>query len=292
MTRKLLLCVVLFGSTACNAGVINFGNIVFIGDSITEGANYRPDGNGNYSWRYSFWKDMIDHGDSFAFVGSRTSNYSGTVNYPVYQGFNFENRHEAVWGTTSFERATTLAGGYGDLNGDGSNLAADTAFVLLGSNDASNPSNTLTSIRDQFQTIVNGLQNANPNVNINLISVLPRFINDTNGDGFADSPYSRNSEYAALNVLLADLAVSQTNATSNVNFVDVASQMTPQLYYDGLHPNGAGEILVGDFVYNNAINSMAAVPEPSSVFLLLGVSIGFGFVHRKTTRKVVTKVDR
>lgn len=138
----------------CQADVIDFGNIVFIGDSISEGASYRPTGEGDRSWRYSFWQNMVDNGDTFQFIGSRTSNEAGNSSYPVYNGTTFENRHEAFWGTTSFERATTLAGQYSDLNADGSNRAADTAFLFLGSNDASNPANALTTIRDQFRTII------------------------------------------------------------------------------------------------------------------------------------------
>lgn len=121
-----------------------------------------------------------------------------------------------------------------------------------------------------------------------MISVLPRFINDTNGDGFADSPYSRNPEYAALNVLLSDLATAKTTSTSTVGFIDVASQMTPPLYYDGLHPNGVGETFVGDLIYTATANSMASVPEPSSLLMLCGISgvltIGYFRRRRQPTR--------
>lgn len=265
------------------ADVIDFGNIVFIGDSISEGASYRPVGEGDRSWRYSFWQNIIDNGDTFQFVGSRTSNEAGSSSYPVYNSRTFENRHEAIWGTTSFERAATLAPQYSDLNADGSNRAADTAFLFLGSNDASDPAYALTTIRDQFGLIIDGLQIANSDVNIQLISVLPRFIDDTNGDGFADSPYSRNPEYAALNALLSDLATEETTSTSSVGFIDVASHMTPPLSYDGLHPNGAGEDFVGDFIYTATANSMASAPEPSSLLLLCGMSVvlTIGYFRRR-----------
>lgn len=279
-----ILCCILADSGF--ADVINFGNTVFIGDSITEGRQTSPPGGGDRSWRYWFWQNLVDNGDSFDFVGSRTSNWQGNATYPTYNGLTFPNRHEALWGTTSFERATTLAGQYSDLNNDGSNASADTAFIFLGSNDASNPGNALTSIRDQFRTIVDGLQSANADVNIFLISVLPRFINDTDGDGFRDSPFDRNSEFAALNVLLEDLATNETNTTSTVGFIDVASQMTPPLYYDGLHPNTAGEAVVGNFIYSSAASSLATVPEPGQVVLLIVMTsvIGLTMLRKRMSQ--------
>ena len=181
--------------------ITDFGNVVFIGDSISEGSSIRPNGDGNYSWRYSFWKKMIDEGVSFEFVGSRISNYQGNSAYPNYMGYVFENRHESIWGTTSAERSITLAPYFNDLNRDGSNKTADTAFILLGTNDIFASTSPL-DVRDNIQVLVNGLQNANDTVSVYLISIPPYFDTDTNGDGFPDHPWSGNSRFNDVNSLL------------------------------------------------------------------------------------------
>ena len=243
----------------CSAD-LDFGNTVFIGDSITEPFSSRPSGDGNFSWRYQFWKRAVDDGVQFQFVGSRTENAGGPTSYPGYKGQSFENRHEAISGTRAKFRAESLAGHYGDLNQDGTNLAADTAFILLGCNDVRSvtpPPSQLTGVRDDVQVIVNGLQAANAKVDVYLISILPRFTQDTDGDGINDLPDGRNDDYQVVNGLLDGLAKEETDQFSSVRFIDVATHASEFWFYDGTHPNGVGETEIGNLVFD-----FVATPEP------------------------------
>ena len=252
--------------SSCARADLILGNTVFIGDSITEAQRTRPPGDGTYSWRYAMWKRSIDSGDTFRFVGSRTSNYNGPSTYPTYSGETFENRHEAIWGTTSLERADTLAPHYGDLNRDGSNLAADTAFILLGTNDIGKV--PVIETRDQVERMVDGLRSANGEVNIFLLSIPPLFVNDSDGDGFKDVPWGGAAEAESRNAELAAFATSQSTQASRITFVDIASSLQPVHLYDGIHPNAAGEEVIGNLVYAAVVS--AAVPEPAHGVAFLG----------------------
>ena len=71
----------------------DIGRLVFIGDSITEARATRPDGEGNWSWRYWFWENLVDFSIGHQFVGTRTANHEGSSTYPAYLGATFVNRH-------------------------------------------------------------------------------------------------------------------------------------------------------------------------------------------------------
>ena len=288
MTQKTGICFCLTLTLAVSLNVVradvitNFGRVLFVGDSITEGSASQADGDGNYSWRYSLWQNMIDAKASFDFVGSRNANYAGTTIYPSYSGLDFENRHEAIWGTTSLERSESLETHYSDLNRDGSNFAADTAFIMIGSNDvfASRPAEEIAS---NIQHIMDGLQSANDSVSVYLISVPPVFLVDTDGDGFRDAPWLGNPQLELLNDRLSALVVAERTLNSRVVFIDVASSLKTEHFYDGIHPNGSGEKLIGDVVF---ASSSAAVPEPTSVLLLVFVLITFaGFRWFRSAKK-------
>ena len=76
-------------------------HIVAIGDSITQGrgdhagsgAKWTP----TYGWRYAFWKNCVDAAIECRMVGSMTTGFESTPEYPEYRGKNFLNCHEARW---------------------------------------------------------------------------------------------------------------------------------------------------------------------------------------------------
>ncbi len=226
------------------------GNVICIGDSITEADATRPAGDGNWSWRYPFWKHLVDSDISHQFVGTRTANHSGSSFYPTYQGLSFMNNHEAIWGTTALERGNSAATYLGTLKSQGK--TPDTAIVYCGTNDA--VSADAATIRNRVKSIVDQLQgdtgvSGNSRVRILLISIIPRF---TGAPSYTTPSSNNTSIYPAANALLEQLAITETTATSKVSFLDIFplfSSNNPMILYDGTHPNGAGEQIEADNIF-------------------------------------------
>jgi hypothetical protein len=251
-----------------NVEAAGFGNIVFIGDSITEASSTRPvHGDGDYSWRFELWKKFIDNGDTYQFVGSRTSNAHGSTVYPTYQGQTFPNRHEAIWGTWSQERYNTLHPYWDDLNRNGTNYAADAAFIFVGGND----SLTVAQVSGYLEGMVDDLQAANPNVTVYLLSIIPRYTSDTDDDGFNDLPDSRNAtQYTDINTNLRAFETTKATSTSDVIYVDLFSLVQPNWLYDGIHPNSYGETQIASAVYA-IMGDPGVVPPPDVAWGVINV---------------------
>ncbi len=247
---------------------LSLGRLLFIGDSITEGKASRPDGDGNWSWRYAFWKKLVDLGVSYQFVGTRTNNaYGKTSTYPVYKGCKFTNRHEAIWGTTALERGNSAPTYLGKILATGG--APDTAIIFLGGNDVPiDLSVSAETVRDRVKTIIDYCQgdlgnSGNAAIRILIISVLPRFTG-----GFLDIPDVRNTRFEEINSLLKTLASAETTSSSKVSFLDLVPEFnsSPELLYDGTHPNGDGENLIGKAVFDVFFPppGMATNPSPAN----------------------------
>lgn len=58
-------------------------------------------------WCYWCWQNFVDFGIAHQFVGTLATNNSGASVHPDYSSMTFTNRHEAIWGTTFVERATS-----------------------------------------------------------------------------------------------------------------------------------------------------------------------------------------
>lgn len=239
---------------------VSLGKLVCIGDSITEGRATRPDGEGNWSWRSWCWENFVDFSIGHEFVGTRTSNKDGTSTYPPYQGQPFENRHEAVWGTTFLERSNNVATYLNTLKSAGK--TPDTAVIFGGGNDVPvDLSVSAATVRDRTRILVDHLQGdlgsaGNPNARILLVSILPRFTGAN-----LDVPDVRNARYQEINGLLSTLADTETTATSEVLFFDLQPLFAnpPGLLYDGVHPNGLGEQLIGNAIFATLVPDMPAI---------------------------------
>jgi len=233
------------------------GRIVCIGDSITEARATTTFGDGNWSWRYWFWENLVDFSIGHQFVGTRTSNNNGSSTYPAYKEQSFSNRHEAIWGTTALARANAAPTYLSSLSNN--DETPDIAVVFLGGNDVGNTSFDVTLVRDRIKTIVDNIQgdlgnHGNPLIRIVIVSILPRFTGGT-------TPDARNDLFSQLNGLLSELADNETTAISEVTFLDLEPLFkdSPGLFYDGVHPNGGGEQLIGNAIFAELFSKLPPV---------------------------------
>ena len=246
-----------------DAYLLNLGKIICVGDSITEGSATRPAGEGNWSWRYAFWKHLVDNGVNHEFVGTSTYNYdplneTAVSVYPDYSGQSFVNRHEAYWGLSASGVGSMLPGNLTTLKEQ--DETPDTAVVFLGGNDiAFQPSITAEAVRDSLKGIIDNLQgdvgdSGNPNIRVRVVSILPRYTLDGSGDYTV--PVAENSHYEAINTLLQTLVTEETTGTSEVTYLDLATTFsnTADVYYDGVHPNGNGEQIEADAIFGALVD--------------------------------------
>lgn len=236
----------------------SLGRVLCIGDSITESNSLRTYGDGNWSWRYWFWENLVDFSVGHQMVGTRNSNKNGDSTYPLYQGQTFDKHHDSIWGTTAQNRAANAPTYLGALAA--ADQTPDTAVVFVGGNDFGGTSDPAV-VNARVKTIIDHLQgdlgtSGNPDIRIVVISILPRF----EGAGLT-TPKANNPLYTALNALLEPLTASETTATSEVTYLDLVSLFStpPGLLYDGTHPNGPGEQLIGNAVFAELVPDMPPV---------------------------------
>ena len=242
------------------AAAKDFGNTVIFGDSITQGAL-----NGDHqSYRYELWKQFVDGSDTFDLLGSHANNYnhsntsdtSSTSNYPDYLGQSFDTDHEGHWGWRTTDVLGTTVPSFGSSSGTGTladwltGYTPDTALILLGVNDVKlSVRASVADTKTNIQTIISNLKADNPAVDVYLGSVLPT------KRGFANRTTLQN-----LNIEYQAIAATDPAVT----YVDLWTGVGGSHFYDGVHPNLAGEHLVATRFYD----AMTAVPEPTSLILL------------------------
>ncbi|WID96450.1 GDSL-type esterase/lipase family protein [Bosea vestrisii] len=222
----------------------NLGNVMLLGDSITQAAA------GNQGYRYGLWKRLVDAGYQFDFVGSlrhnfdasNTSSTSAVTTYPDNAGMAFDADNEGHWGWKTSDvlgltQPTRTPGtGIGKLSDWLAAYTPDTAIVLLGVNDIRIATGaSVAATKANMQAIVDAIVADNPKVRIYLCSVLP-----TKPD-FADLP-----KIAELNEAYRDLV----NRNPALRYIDVGSRFDPALHaYDGVHPNPQGEQILAEAIF-------------------------------------------
>ena len=220
--------------------------VMVIGDSITQGRN-----NGNYSYRYELWKDLVDLGIDFDMVGSHDFNYLGSNtsgNFPDYMGQEFDRDNEGHWNWDTDQvlngySESTLSS-YAPVPSTGTETLSvwlkgyqpDYVLIALGRNDC-NRNQGAANYATRMGLIIDALQADNPNVTIFVASIL-----DANTGG----------DETSYNAQLPSLAANKTTATSLVVHADIGNisgqtSFDPSIHtYDNTHPNTAGEVVVAD----------------------------------------------
>lgn len=174
------------------------------------------------SHRYELWKNMLDNGWTFDYVGNEYDNAS----HPTHLGQAFDEDHEGHGGFTSGD---LLAGVNKWIVLTG---APDIVFFSApGGNDALENlpiSNTL----DNINSIIDVIQSNNPDVTIFIEQLAP-----------AHSSIMTPTLTDYIDQLVAEMpiiAAEQTTATSNVIPVDLNTGWLDSYFADDVHYNGAG----------------------------------------------------
>ena len=268
-----------FGQTFLNTSIVDrqYGNLVFIGDSITQGGNGRP------SYRYQVFTNLANAGvpinatTGYKFSGSISGAYqSNAGSTPNVNGQAFENNHDGHWGWRAMwvnERVALPAGQRSSNRGEGTILnwtgdASPQEYVTDGGTvdfpdlttsgtGVTNPYtaytpdtasimiginestvSSATQLRDDLGTMIDQLRTSNPNIRIHLNQLL----------------YSDNVTFSVVdtvNALLPQLVADKNAAstTSPVWLVTANDGFVPSTHtYDNTHPNTTGEIQVGNII--------------------------------------------
>lgn len=121
-------------ATVSLSAATNPGNIVFVGDSITQGGTWAGAGT-QASYRYSFFKNMVDQGLTYTpmGIGEGSSTKAGAqVGQLAYRGTNFENVHEAAASARSYTWSGIPANNAGYNNNPATRANEAPVWNLLG----------------------------------------------------------------------------------------------------------------------------------------------------------------
>lgn len=227
------------------------GNIVFLGDSITQGKGVETE----LSYRYSLWKCFVDNNEEWKPQGSMTIFNNGNAANPTltpdYLGKEFDNRNEghygwdAAWiidGNSGSDRPNTgqKTGGLLDWMEKYSETP-NTATVLIGVNDLSRGTYTNAEVISNVKNIVTTLQSKNPEMTVHVFSLLPSA--QARWNGVTGVPRNLISEYnKELEVEVGKWSAEK----SNIQYHDITKGFDPTIHTvsDKLHPNIQGALIV------------------------------------------------
>lgn len=195
--------------------------ILPLGDSITEGVPY--------TYRYPLHSMLQDADYAFDFVGSHQE---GAWEYP--DGWDMDHEGHSGWRTYDIaDHLEEWLEGY----------TPDIVLIHLGTNDAgttvfSEEGYTIEDSTQAMTSIVSQLRADNPNVQLYLAQILPIY-----GDA-SDKPM--NDFVNEWNLVLADLAQSQSTADAPIVLVDMNSDFGQQDMDDGVHPSETGAVKMAE----------------------------------------------
>lgn len=208
------------------SGFPNGAEVLPLGDSRVAGD--RP----NYeSYRYELWKNMLDNGWTFDYVGNQVDNAS----YDDYLSQSFDRDHEGIGGATSAETLQTVIALLEDVD---PNEGPDIVLLGIGGNDYLNGGRDPDEVLDNVEQMIDLFQAANPDVTIFLEQIAPAF-------SIFMQPTVQET-FDTYNAGIVVLATAQTDATSTVIAVDMATDWSDAYMADPVHYNESGAKEVAD----------------------------------------------
>ena len=184
------------------------------------------------SYRYELWKDLVDGGFEFDFVGTNQDLWE----YESYKNFCFDNEHEGRGGWTAEQINDNIENWL--------NAVGNVDIVLFsspGGNDALNGAD-FNAIVANINAIIDKIQAHNPNITIIIEQLAP------GKSSFMTAEYKLL--FAQMKTVIAQIASSQTTATSRVIVVDMATGFTDDMLADDIHYNKVGAAFIAERYYN------------------------------------------
>ncbi|MFS4447057.1 GDSL-type esterase/lipase family protein [Maribacter sp. 2307UL18-2] len=194
------------------------------------------------SFRYELWKNLVEGGYTFDFIGTQTDGAS----YLEFEGRTFDTDHEGRGGWTSSQ---ILEGIESWINAAG---APDIVlFSSPGGNDILNGASIEATLAN-VNAIIDVIQEANPNVTI-LIEQLAPLRSDL-------TTTAETIAIAQAQQVIAAIATTQTTTSSQVIPVDMFTGFTDDFLADEVHYNQAG----AEFIANRYFTALVRVLDNPS----------------------------
>ena len=197
--------------------------IMPLGASRVEGA--RPD---YESFRYELWRNMLDNGWTFDYIGTMTD----PASYENYSGKEFDKDHEGHGGYTSRQILSNITGWIS---------SAGIPDIVLFSSPGGNGALEGLPVDDAIKNIngiIDVIQASNPDVTI--------FIEQP-ASGHSDIMTAELTAYIEeLQSKVLPIATQQTTTSSNVIAVDMFTSWSDAYLADDVHYNTTGAKVVAD----------------------------------------------
>ncbi|MDO4232524.1 MAG: GDSL-type esterase/lipase family protein [Lautropia sp.] len=224
-------------------------NIMFIGDSITQGSvagtTTGAPRSAQDSFRRNLWNSLMQDA-SFPmvdFVGTRKGTSPWDVNScranstaedsGKYKLPEFDTNHFGFWGACVNQVNTALTPALQAMDGDALRMEPDVAIIHLGTNNLNN-GQAPAAVIEQLTAQINALRAANDDVDVLVAQVVP----------FKQAGVEAPS-VAQLNTAIAGLS-ALSSAKSKVVVVNQHQGFSINELYDDFHPTDAGEKLIAD----------------------------------------------
>ncbi|WP_187261076.1 GDSL-type esterase/lipase family protein [Pontibacter beigongshangensis] len=243
--------------------------IMPLGNSITQGNTSFHTTPEYPSYRFELWKQLIDAGIDFEYVGShdvnrdnRTPDVKGTV----YKGKTYTNVNEGHWGWRADEILKELPvwlQGY----------TPDVVLMHLGTNDIFQKGpepieQTIETTLSDISQIIGLIKQKNPDVKILLAQLIPIYPTDSDVNGYITQFNAEIPAFAG-NLNIRHAAEYVYVVDQNTGFDPTHSDSRPELTkdtYDKIHPNTSGELNMATKWHEAIQNALSTLPVTISGF--------------------------
>lgn len=208
----------------------------FMGDSIThgKGPNMGMDSHGSY--RYPLWKKLIDNEINVQFVGTETENHVAPYVYPDYNGHVFDPTHQSKYGIMIREQNLNLPYAFAEVE-------VDIVIILLGDNDLREMTGDirikLNTMNDRMKKMIHLYRAENADIHIYLVE-----------------HFSYWEPFPEINQMFKNLAEEMNLPNSPIHTIETIKGWVSKpnskgtCTVDWVHPNGRGDQLLADRIYN------------------------------------------